>query len=64
MPKPFQEGFGSGAHLNVSLADIKTGKNLFDNGIAATRGTTGTGRRCTARSRTSSPRACWRTARR
>ena len=33
MPKPFQEGFGSGAHLNVSLADIKTGRNLFDNGI-------------------------------
>ena len=34
MPKPFQEGFGSGAHLNVSLADTGTGRNLFDNGIA------------------------------
>jgi glutamine synthetase len=30
MPKPFQAGFGSGAHLNVSLADIATGRNLFD----------------------------------
>jgi glutamine synthetase len=33
MPKPFQEGFGSGAHLNVSLADVDTGRNLFDSGI-------------------------------
>jgi glutamine synthetase len=30
MPKPFQASFGSGAHLNVSLADVKTGQNLFD----------------------------------
>src|SRR5215813_9723020 len=32
MPKPFQAGFGSGAHLNVSLADVATGQNLFDGG--------------------------------
>jgi glutamine synthetase len=32
MPKPFQTSFGSGAHLNVSLADIETGRNLFDGG--------------------------------
>jgi glutamine synthetase len=32
MPKPFQDGFGSGAHLNVSLADVATGKNVFDGG--------------------------------
>jgi glutamine synthetase len=32
MPKPFQTSFGSGAHLNVSLADIDTGRNLFDGG--------------------------------
>jgi glutamine synthetase len=32
MPKPFQDGFGSGAHLNVSLADVTTGRNVFDGG--------------------------------
>ena len=32
MPKPFQDGFGSGAHLNVSLTDVATGKNAFDGG--------------------------------
>jgi glutamine synthetase len=32
MPKPFQDGFGSGAHLNVSLADLATGRNAFDGG--------------------------------
>lgn len=32
MPKPFQDSFGSGAHLNVSLADLATGRNLFDGG--------------------------------
>ncbi len=32
MPKPFQDGFGSGAHLNVSLTDIATGRNIFDGG--------------------------------
>jgi glutamine synthetase len=37
MPKPFQESFGSGAHFNMSLADIHTGQNRFpgdDNGYS------------------------------
>jgi len=29
MPKPFVDRTGSGAHYNMSLADIKTGENLF-----------------------------------
>lgn len=29
MPKPFSDNFGSGAHYNMSLADAKTGENLF-----------------------------------
>jgi glutamine synthetase len=29
MPKPYADRAGSGAHFNMSLADIKTGKNLF-----------------------------------
>jgi glutamine synthetase len=29
MPKPFSNDFRSGAHFNMSLADAKTGKNLF-----------------------------------
>ncbi|MBM3571688.1 MAG: type III glutamate--ammonia ligase, partial [Alphaproteobacteria bacterium] len=29
MPKPFGDRAGSGAHYNLSLADAKTGKNLF-----------------------------------
>jgi glutamine synthetase len=29
MPKPTQQAFGSGAHLNISLAD-ETGRNLFE----------------------------------
>jgi len=29
MPKPFGERTGSGAHFNMSLADTKTGENLF-----------------------------------
>jgi glutamine synthetase len=29
MPKPFANRTGSGAHYNMSLADLKTGKNLF-----------------------------------
>jgi glutamine synthetase len=29
MPKPFGDRTGSGAHLNMSLADAKTGENLF-----------------------------------
>jgi len=37
MPKPFQESFGSGAHFNMSLADIHSGQNRFpgdDNGYS------------------------------
>lgn len=30
MPKPFANRTGSGAHYNMSLADAKTGNNLFD----------------------------------
>lgn len=30
MPKPWSNRTGSGAHLNMSLADKKTGKNLFE----------------------------------
>ncbi|WP_035382553.1 type III glutamate--ammonia ligase [Ferriphaselus sp. R-1] len=30
MPKPFKDRTGSGAHYNMSLADSKTGKNLFE----------------------------------
>ena len=30
MPKPWSDAFGSGAHLNVSLADAGTGRNRFD----------------------------------
>ncbi len=29
MPKPFADRTGSGAHYNMSLADLKTGENLF-----------------------------------
>jgi glutamine synthetase len=29
MPKPFSNRTGSGAHFNMSLANLKTGKNLF-----------------------------------
>lgn len=29
MPKPYAEAWGSGAHYNVSLADIDSGSNLF-----------------------------------
>jgi glutamine synthetase len=29
MPKPYSDQTGSGAHYNMSLADIKTGENLF-----------------------------------
>lgn len=29
MPKPFADKTGSGAHFNMSLADVKTGENLF-----------------------------------
>jgi glutamine synthetase len=30
MPKPFANQTGSGAHYNMSLADVETGKNLFE----------------------------------
>ena len=30
MPKPYADQTGSGAHYNMSLADLKTGKNLFE----------------------------------
>jgi len=33
MPKPTQTAFGSGAHLNVSLADLQTGHNVFERRI-------------------------------
>jgi glutamine synthetase len=29
MPKPFSDGFGSGGHVNLSLADAVSGKSLF-----------------------------------
>jgi glutamine synthetase len=32
MPKPFADRTGSGAHYNMSLADAKTGRNLFETG--------------------------------
>ncbi len=30
MPKPWSHAFGSGAHLNISLAALKTGANAFE----------------------------------
>ena len=30
MPKPFADRTGSGAHFNMSLADLESGKNLFE----------------------------------
>ena len=30
MPKPFADRTGSGAHFNMSLADLETGRNLFE----------------------------------
>ena len=33
MPKPFNDRAGNGAHYNMSLADLKTGQNLFDTGV-------------------------------
>jgi glutamine synthetase len=32
MPKPWSDAFGSGAHFNISLADLKTGVNAFEAG--------------------------------
>jgi glutamine synthetase len=34
MPKPFDDNFGSGAHVNMSLADSGTGENRFEAGPA------------------------------
>jgi glutamine synthetase len=34
MPKPFDHNFGSGAHVNMSLADLETGENRFEAGPA------------------------------
>ena len=34
MPKPFTDGWGSGAHVNLSLADVRSGENLFEGGRA------------------------------
>jgi len=38
MPKPFADDFRSGAHFNMSLADVKNGQNLFapDSGAKGT----------------------------
>jgi glutamine synthetase len=36
MPKPFADDFRSGAHFNMSLADVKTGVNLFAPGEGRT----------------------------
>jgi glutamine synthetase len=30
MPKPFSDNFGSGAHMNISLADLDSGENRFE----------------------------------
>jgi glutamine synthetase len=30
MPKPWSSAFGSGAHINISIADTSTGANLFE----------------------------------
>lgn len=30
MPKPWSTAFGSGAHINLSLASVETGENLFE----------------------------------
>ncbi len=32
MPKPWSDAFGSGAHFNVSLADLESGANAFEAG--------------------------------
>jgi glutamine synthetase len=34
MPKPFDHNFGSGAHVNMSLADLDSGENRFESGPA------------------------------
>ena len=37
MPKPFSDDFRSGAHFNMSLADSKTGANVFSPGSTSNR---------------------------
>jgi glutamine synthetase len=37
MPKPFSDDFRSGAHFNMSLADVKSGANLFSPGEGRSR---------------------------
>jgi glutamine synthetase len=37
MPKPYTESWGSGAHFNMSLADVESGENLFRD-VADSRG--------------------------
>ena len=60
MPKPIQDSFGSGAHLNISLADIDTGRNLFDErrGRRDRNPRPARGKVPTARSPISSPPGC------
>jgi glutamine synthetase len=36
MPKPWSDAFGSAGHMNISLADIKSGRNLFEAGSGKT----------------------------
>jgi glutamine synthetase len=39
MPKPYTDGWGSGAHFNMSLTDLESGQNLFrDSGDQRGRG--------------------------
>lgn len=35
MPKPFQDDFGSASHINISIADSTTGRNLFEGDAGA-----------------------------
>ena len=44
MPKPFGNLTGNGAHVHMSLADVKTGKNLFLDDPAADLGLSQSGR--------------------
>jgi glutamine synthetase len=37
MPKPFDDNFGSGAHVNISLADIDSGENRFEEALTEVR---------------------------
>jgi glutamine synthetase len=46
MPKPFSDDFRSGAHFNMSLADTKTGANLFAPVDGGTRLAAGYGAKC------------------